>query len=167
MSTAIPERPTVLDTTVLSNFAYLDRVGLLHVLTRPVTPPTVRDELLAGAETYPFLEHAADELSETIPVVPLGTESEELCDELTDQLDRGEAEAFAIAECHDGLLVTDDGPARDRARERDVQFTGSIGVLITLVDEDEIDDVTADTWLKQLIDETDYRAPSREFSEYV
>lgn len=58
MSSAIPERPTVLNTTILSNFAYLDRVELLYVLTRPVTPPTVRDELLAGAETYPYFGHA-------------------------------------------------------------------------------------------------------------
>lgn len=106
MSSGIPERPTVLDTTILSNFVYLDRVELLQVLTRPVTPPTVRDELLAGAETYPFFGHATDELSETIPVVLLDPESEDLCDEFTDRLDRGEVEAFAIVECHNGVLVT-------------------------------------------------------------
>ena len=98
MSGAIPERPAVLDATALSNFAFLDRIADLQTLPRPITTPAVRDEITAGAESYPF--------------------------------------------------------------------TGSIGVLIELVESDELDEQTADALLKRLIDRTDYRAPSPNLSDY-
>lgn len=63
--------------------------------------------------------------------------------------------------------MTDDGAARDLAAGRGVQYTGSIGVLIELVDDGEIDESTADTWLKRWIDETSYRAPDRDLSTYL
>jgi predicted nucleic acid-binding protein len=53
------------------------------------------------------------------------------------------------------------------ARDRGVRLTGTIGVLIELVDVGEIDVATADAWLKRLVDETNYRAPSREFTDYL
>lgn len=55
----------------------------------------------------------------------------------------------------------------DASRERAVRFTGSIGILIELVETGELDERSADRFLKRLIDETDYRAPSRELSEYL
>jgi len=167
MSGTIPERPSVLDATVLSNFAYLDRVSGLQTLARPITTPAVRDEITTGAEQYPFLANATAALTDTIPVITLDNASREQYNRLLDDIDRGEAEALAVADCHDGLLVTDDGSARSLAREHAVRFTGSIGVLIELVERDKLDEGTADRLLKLLIDETDYRAPSRELSDYL
>lgn len=43
MSAAIPDRPTVLDATLLSNVAYLGHVDHLEVLARLVTREAVRD----------------------------------------------------------------------------------------------------------------------------
>ena len=166
MNAAVPSRPTVLDATVLSNFAYLEQVDALQVLPRPIAVAAVRDEIAAGVEAYTFLANAIDALEETIPVVTLVDETRALAETLGDRLDRGEAESLAVAEIHDGLLVTDDGAARSLARERGVGLTGSIGVMIELVDRNRIDETTADAWLKRLIDETDYRAPSRELSTY-
>jgi len=60
MSGSIPSRPTVLDATVLSNFAYLDRVSLLRNLDRPITTPTVRDEIASATNTYPYLVNATE-----------------------------------------------------------------------------------------------------------
>ena len=165
--TEVPPRPTVLDATVLSNFAYLDQSPRLQTLSRPVVPAAVRDEIEAGAADYPFLTTATDSFSDTLPVVTLGDGSGGVPTPLSTALDPGEAEAFAIAESHDGLLVTDDGAARDLARERNVQFTGTIGVLIELVDEETIDEETGDEWLKRLVDETEYRVPSRDLSAYL
>lgn len=166
MSGAIPSRPTVLDATVLSNFAYLDRVSLLQNLDRPITTPTIRDELASGTSAYPYLANATAAFSETIPVVELDDESTKLVEQFIDRLDRGEAEALVLAEHHRGLVITDDGVARELARERTIQFTGSIGVLIELVDDDHVTESTADSWLKQWIDDTDYYAPSRELTDY-
>lgn len=167
MSTAVPARPTVLDATVLSNVAYLDEVTKLQLLPRPVAVPTVQAEIEAGLEGYPYLANAATALSDIIPVVTVDSEASALRDELVDRLDRGEAESLAVAELHDGLLVTDDGTARVVARDRGVRLTGTIGLLVELVDVGEINVATADAWLKQLVDETDYRAPSRELSDYL
>lgn len=167
MSTEVPARPTVLDATVLSNVAYLDEVPKLQRLSRPVAVPAVRAEIEAGLEGYSFLANAATALSDTIPVVNVDAEASTLRDELVDRLDRGEAESLAVAEIHDGLLVTDDGTARVVAHERGVRLTGTIGVLIELVDVGEINEATADAWLKRLVGETDYRAPSRELSDYL
>ena len=167
MTSAIPERPTVIDATVFSNLAYLGHVDRLRILVRPVTPKAVRDELVAGSELYPFLTDATTALSTEIQVVEMDEGSRVVFEQLRDRLDRGEAECLAIAETHDGLLVTDDGAARQLARDRDIRVTGTIGVLIELVDDDVIDEDTADAWLERLIDETDYRVPSRDFSDYL
>lgn len=70
------------------------------------------------------------------------------------RLDPGEAQAFAVAAIYDGTLVTDDGPARTLARDTGVSVTGSIGVLIRVVDNNHISEAEADQWLKQWIDET-------------
>lgn len=160
-----PSRPTVLDATVLSNFASLDQIDRLETLQRPVVPPTVRRELEDGLETYPYLERVTQELAVTIPVVELGPAADSLATQFATRLDGGEAEALALAEARDGLVVTDDGAARDVARERGVRFTGTIGVLISLVENDRVARATADRWLKRLVDETDYRSPSRELSD--
>ena len=71
MTSAIPERPTVLDATVLSNLAYLGHVDHLRVLVRPLTPAAVRDELVVGSELYPFLTDATTALSTEIQVVEM------------------------------------------------------------------------------------------------
>lgn len=167
MSAAIPARPTVLDATVLSNFAYLERVPKLQILSRPVAVPAVRAEIEAGVDAYPFLANATAAMSGSIPVIAVDEQADALRDELVDRLDRGEAESLAVAELHDGLLVTDDGTARAVARDRGVRLTGTIGVLVELVDLGDVDETMADSWLKRLIDETDYRAPSRELSDYL
>ena len=132
-----------------------------------MTPAAVRDELVAGNELYPFLTDATTAISTEIQAVEMDEGSRAVYEQLRDRLDRGEAECLAIAETHDGLLVTDDGAARQLARDRDVRVTGTIGVFTELVDEDVIDEATADAWLKRLVDETDYRVPSREFSDYL
>jgi len=163
---SVPPDPTVLDTTALSNFAYVDRVDLLETLPRVCTVPEVRAELRAGVASYSHLQHALDHLGDGIPVVEIDESTAEVVRELESRLDPEEAEAFAVAETCDGTLVTDDGPARTLARNADIPVTGSIGVLIRVVEDERIEASTADSWLKQWIDETDYRAPSREFSDY-
>lgn len=163
---AVPSEPTVLNTTAPSNFAYIDQMELPETLPRVCTVPEVQSELRAGIESYPYLQRALDSLGDTIPVIALDESVDEAARELETRLDPGEAQAFAVADIYDGTLVTDDGPARALARDTDVSVTGSIGVLIRAVDNDQIPEAEADQWLKQWIDETDYRAPSRNLSDY-
>lgn len=163
---AVPSEPTVLNTTAPSNFAYIDQMELLETLPRVCTVAEVQSELRAGIESYPYLQRALNSLGDTIPVIALDESVDEAARELETRLDPGEAQAFAVADIYDGTLVTDDGPARALARDTDVSVTGSIGVLIRAVDNDQIPEAEADQWLKQWIDETDYRAPSRNLSDY-
>lgn len=163
---SVPSDPTVPDATAPSNFAYVDRMDLLEGLPQVCTVPEVRRECRAGTDSYPYLQRALDPLGDTIPVVELDDYVEERATELETRLDPGEARAFAVADVHDGTLVTDDGPARTLVRNADVRVTGSIGVLIRAVENGQISEADADRWLKRWIDEIDYRAPSREFSDY-
>lgn len=160
------EEPTVLDSTVLSNFAYIDRVDLLEALPRVCSVPEVRTEVRTGVEGHPHLQRAADRLGDSIPVVKLESQERGLRDDHERRLDPGEAAALAVAEHRNGTVVTDDGRARSIARTNDVPVTGSIGVLIRATESGHVERQTADRWLKTWIDETDYRAPSRDLSDY-
>lgn len=87
----IPETPAVLDTTVLSNFAYIDRVDLLAALAGICTVPVVRQELQAGMDTHPYLQPACNALDDAIPVVPIPEVVANREAIVTTHLDPGEA----------------------------------------------------------------------------
>lgn len=68
-------------------------------------------------ETHSYLQPGLNTLDETIPVVSI---SEAVANHeaiVTTHLDRGEAQAFAVADAHNGRLLTDDGDARTFAKE--------------------------------------------------
>jgi len=165
--TGPPANPTVLDTTVLSNFAQIDRVELLLDLPRLVTVDAVQEELALGAETHPYVEHALAVLGAEIPVVTPSPSARQLAEQLLESLDPGEAQALAIAAVGDGLVVTDDGDARRTATQRGVDLTGSIGLLVRFVEDDHISAETADGYLKRWIDEAGFRSPARDFDAFL
>jgi len=162
-----PEQATVLDTSVLSNFAHVDRVELLLELPRCVTVESVRTELEAGSDTHPYLTRAVAFLDEDIPVLLPTPPAEQLEEELLETLDPGEAQALAVTAETDGVLVTDDGDARAEAKQRDVTVTGSIGLLVRFIDMDAITIETADRYLKYWIDEAGFRAPARNIETFL
>lgn len=165
--TGAPSDATVLNTTVLSNFAHLERIDLLLELPRLVTVNAVRTELEAGTDTHPYLEHALSRLDDGIPVVAPSDAARQVETELLETLDPGEAQALAVAETAGGLVVTDDGDARTVAKERGVGVTGSIGLLVRFVEQGPLSADTADTYLKRWIDEAGFRSPSRDFEVFL
>ncbi len=162
-----PESATVLDTTVLSNFAQVDHVDLLLDLPRPVTVDAVQEELEAGAETHPYIENALAVLGVEIPVITLSPQAKRLEGELLELLDPGESQVLAVAEAADGTVITDDGDARTTAKQRDVGVTGSIGLLVRFVENDHISAGTADEYLKRWIDEAGFRSPARDIDVFL
>lgn len=68
---AVPTNPSVLNTTVLSNFASIDRVDLLPSLAGICTVPVVQEELEYGVDDHPFLRPAVGAVNEEIPVAPI------------------------------------------------------------------------------------------------
>jgi predicted nucleic acid-binding protein len=165
--TDIPTNATVLNTTVLSNFAHVDHVKLLLNLPRLVTVDAVREELTAGAETHSYIDHALTVLETEIPVITPSSPAEQLEERLLESLDPGEAQALAVAEATDGMLVTDDGDARTTAKQRGVELTGSIGLLVRFVENDQLSAATADEYLKRWIDDAGFRSPARDFEVFL
>ena len=165
--TGPPGNATVLNTTVLSNFAQVDHVELLLDLPRLVTVTAVQRELEDGAETHLYIEHALAVLDDGIPVISPSSSAEHLEEELLEKLDPGEAQALAVAEAADGTVVTDDGDARVTANQRGVGLTGSIGLLVRFVEDDYITAATADEYLKRWIDEAGFRSPARDFDAFL
>lgn len=162
-----PQQATVLDTSVLSNFAHVGRVELLCSLPRPVTVPAVRDELERGVQSHAYLARAKSALEADITVVTPSTTAEGLETTLLERLDPGEAQALAVAEAVDGSVVTDDADARSVAIRRDVPVTGSIGLLVRFVEDGNLTAESADTFLKRWIDEEGFRSPAREFDVFL
>jgi len=67
----IPANPSVLNTTVLSNFAYIDQLWVVTGLSGICAVPVVREELGNGVDDYPYLQSALDTLEDEIPVATI------------------------------------------------------------------------------------------------
>ena len=165
--TDLPRDPTVLNTTVFSNFAHVDHVDLLVELPRVVTVPAVERELAEGAGTHSYLKHALAVLDQDIPVIAPSQSAQELEAELLERLDPGEAQALAVALAADGTVITDDGDARTIAKQRGTTLTGSIGLLVRFVEAGQLSAETADSYLSYWIDEGGFHSPARDFETFL
>jgi predicted nucleic acid-binding protein len=67
----VPAHPSVLNTTVLSNFASIDQVDVVAALSGICMVPVVREELEAGVADHPYLSPAVDAVDECIPVAQI------------------------------------------------------------------------------------------------
>jgi predicted nucleic acid-binding protein len=162
----LPANPSVLNTTVLSNFAYIDQLWVVGDLSGICTVPVVREELEHGVDTHPYLQEALDTLDDEIPVATISDTVANREAVVGEHLDPGEAQAFALADAHDGRLLTDDGDARSFAKGQGVTVVGSVGVLLAAIDAGKIDEPTADEWLSTWINEIGYYVPYQSISEY-
>lgn len=162
----VPSNPSVLNTTVLSNFAYVDQIHLLAGLSSICAVPVVREELYNGVNDHPYLQNALDRLGDEIPVVAISETAANREAVVSDHLDPGEAQAFAVAAAHDGRLLTDDGDARSFARDRGATVIGSVGVLLAAIEGGRINEKTANEWLSKWIDEIGYYVPHRNIADY-
>ena len=162
----ISATPSVLNTTVLSNFAYVDQLWLVTGLSRICTVPVVREELNHGVDDHPYLQSALNTLDDEIPVATISDTVANREAVVGGHLDPGEAQAFALADIEGGRLLTDDGDARSFAKNQGVTVVGSVGVLLAAIDAGKIDEATADEWLSTWIDEIGYYVPYRTISEY-
>jgi len=162
----VPLNPSVLNTTVLSNFAYIDQVWVVSGLAGICAVPVVREEFEHGVDSHPYLQVALDTLDDEIPVVTISDQVANREETVSSHLDPGEAQAFAVADINDGRLLTDDGDARSFAKEREVTVVGSVGVLLAAINAGKVDESTADEWLTTWIDDIGYYVPYRNISEY-
>lgn len=151
------DRPVVLDTTVLSNFASTDSIDwIVELLERPIVVAAVRDELRRGVKAgHHYLKRSTDAIGEGIELV----DPEEYPPFHKGELDVGERESLAVAVAEDGVLATDDLAAREIARIHGHPITGSIGVLVFGIEKGRIDVETADRWLTTWLAKRSFHSP--------
>ncbi|MFN8472577.1 MAG: DUF3368 domain-containing protein [Anaerolineae bacterium] len=146
----------LLDTTVLNNFAQVQRPDLLHMALGEDTAatPTVMEELRSG-ESLGLVPKCDWRWLRVLK--PTGEETR-LAQEWESQLDFGEAECLAVAETRSYVFLSDDYAARRLAQQRRVAVSGTIGVLLLLVREARLSLTEADALMATMIAHG-YRSP--------
>jgi len=152
----------VLDNTVLSNFSLAGRIDLLAQLSaeRVVTVDDAWNEWQVGIRLgrIPLADMS------WLPVLELDESEQKVRDELVPPLDLGEAACLALAKSRGYALLTDDRVARREARRLGVPLSGTIGALVSLVDDHLLTLAEANHLLQQMI-ALGYRSPLQTLSD--
>ena len=119
-------RRVVSNTTPIITLSLLGQLSLLQQLYGTVLIPTaVANEILAGGSRT-----GAAELQQASYIHPTPLQDPRRADLLSD-LDRGEAEAIALAlEQNADLLIMDERLGRRHASRLGIPLTGSLGILL-------------------------------------
>jgi len=154
----------VLNSTVISNFALVGRIEWLHNLwpDELITTGQAMAELWAGVRIGRIPETDWSFLT----VLSLTDTEGELSQELIPPLDEGEATCLALARSRGYAFLTDDRVARREARRWGVPLSGTIGVLMSLVDEGHILPEEADEALQEMV-ALGYHSPVRSLAELL
>jgi len=122
-----PERVVIVNTTPLVGLVLIGHLELLKRLYGTVLiPPAVEAEVLAGGPDR--IGSAQIQRADWIRVTPLRDQGRA---DLIVDLDRGEAEAIALAqELNADLVVLDERLARLFAKRLGLRVTGVLGVLL-------------------------------------
>ncbi len=154
----------LLDTTVLSNFAHVQRPDLPRTVLGAdvaVTPAIVA-ELRAGEQAGRV--PACDWTWLTV-LTPTAAELA-LANALERQLDPGEAECLAVALERGYRFLSDDFAARRMAEGKGLIVSGTIGILLKGVAAGVLPLLEADRLLAEMIAHG-YRAPARSLRELL
>ncbi|HEX6383820.1 MAG TPA: DUF3368 domain-containing protein [Anaerolineae bacterium] len=152
----------LLDTTVLSNFAHVQRPELLRLLfgQSAATTATVMGELRQGEALglVPRQEWS------WLPLITPEIAEQELAADYGQQLDACEAECLAIAITRGYRFLSDDFAARRLALQAGVTLSGTLGVLQKMVAAGHVTVREADGLLAIMISQG-YRSPVQSLSE--
>jgi predicted nucleic acid-binding protein len=149
----------IANTTVISNFAGIDRLELLRRLYTTLYISTeVYAEVQQGiAEGYAFYEGidwvvyplAEDGWIHLASIA--GADELRLFSTLPAQLHPGEASCIAIARGRGWQFLSDDRAARQMARKLEVNISGTVGCLALAVEKHLCDLTQANNWLQAMI----------------
>ena len=154
-------RAALTDTTVLSNFAHVERPDLLRALFSPLFVPSSVLQELARGETLGLIPECRWDWLEI--VVPTPSEVS-LAATFRQSLGAGEADGLAMASSRGLLVLTDDRDARLVGAALGLQVSGTLGCLRDLVKRSVIDSTNADRLLTQMR-EQGYRSPVRSLKD--
>lgn len=147
---------SLLDTTILSNFAHAQRPELVQMALgeQAATTPTVLAELRQG-EVLGFVPRVD---WSWLTVWTLTAVEQSLATQYLNVLDAGEAECLAIAVIRQAHFFSDDLAARRLAQANQVCISGTIGLLLHLIHHGSLSVAEADL-LFGLMKAQGYRAP--------
>lgn len=121
----------IADTTVLSNFALVQRPELLSMAgSEVITAAQVMEEIRRGVERgiLPLCDW------QWLPICTLDTSEEvQLFEHISRRLGQGEAACLALAIQRGYTFLTDDGDARRWSHRAEIPVSGTIGILVRLV----------------------------------
>jgi predicted nucleic acid-binding protein len=146
----------LLDNTVLSNFALVNRIELLtNALGNQVaTTSQVIGEFDDGVTKGRLPETRLD----WIEILVVEAEEESLFGELLARVNAGEASCLAVAARRNGRVLTDDRDARKLAAQLKIPVSGTLGILLRLVQIDMLTTPEVNEILGQMI-AAGYRSP--------
>ena len=120
----------LIDNTVLSNFAKVNRLDLLkRAFEKLYVTEQVLEEFKLGIE-----RGVLPNISLDFEVLKLEGEEIELYNSLRAKLGKGEASCLAIAKSRNMKFLTDDSDARKAANILGVPVSGTIGVLVRCIE---------------------------------
>jgi predicted nucleic acid-binding protein len=162
MSGSASRTALIVDSTVLSNFARINRTELLQLGLddRGKITPQILSEILRGES----LGRIPQSDWTWLAIVELMDEEISLFIELSPKLGQGEANCLAIASSRSAIIVTDDQAARQLARKIGVSVSGTLSMLQTLELSGHLSVDEADTLLGEMIQQG-YRSPVQSLKE--
>lgn len=152
----------LLDNTVLSNFALVGRIELLTnaLGSQITTTPQVIDEFNNGVARGRVPETKLDWLD----VINMTAQEETVFQELLMRVNAGEAACLAVASKRNGRILTDDRDARKLAAQLKIPVSGTLGVLLRLVEIDTLTLFEANEFLSRMVSKG-YRSPVLKLEE--
>ena len=164
----------IANTTVMSNFACINKLEILHQLYGSLyISIQVYEEIQTGLEEgysfYNCLENqiAPYEESAWIKLTSMIDDKEfRLFKELPSRLHPGETSSLAIAYNRDWLFLTDDMAARKQTKRLGVRLSGSLGCLVLAIERKICTLGEGTYWLNEMI-EQDYKSPVNDLSELM
>lgn len=167
METMEAERPlsiTLLNCTVLSNFALAGRLDLLRqgLAGQAATTRAVLAEFAAGAR----LGYYPDNPLKWLSVLEMSAEEQHTYKELNRHLGAGEASCLAIALHRRLRVATDDLDARHYAQVAQIPVSGTLGILIDLIEQGLFSVEEADSILQAMI-RHGYRSPVESLTSLI
>lgn len=154
----------LLDTTVLSNFAHVQRPDLLRTVldAAGAVTPGVLAELYVGQQTGRV---PACDWTWLAVLTPTAVEVA-LAAALEQKLDAGEAECLAVALERGCCFLSDDFAARRLAEANGLRVSGTIGILLKGITTGVLSQAEADRLLAEMI-ARGYRSPVCSLAELL
>jgi predicted nucleic acid-binding protein len=146
----------IINNTVLSNLAYVDRLDMLKdVFGKVYLTPEVYDEVDNGirfGRHYQIHTKRAVDAQTWLFITNLEKRELKLFDQLKSRIDVGEASCIAVAKERNWLFLTDDKNARKVAERYNIELSGTVGFLRVAVVKNLISKDEGNVLLRAMID---------------